>query len=395
MVVESDSAIVTGIRLFAREEFAPLAIRLDREPHSEEAIQEFIKRGCEIGLFSAFLPRRYGGTLSGLTSAMAMEELGAVCSGIASFIGAVGLGLAPVALSGDPRLHERYFPEVLEAEKSGRPALWAFSITEPEAGSDVEDSHGSKHAKLGTIAVRDGDDYVLNGRKVFCTLGNLAKYVTVFACVERPTIDTWTCFVVPTSSPGFRAARVEQKLGQRAAPAAEIVFDNVRVPAENRVGEEGQGWALNRQTLTISRPSVGAIGVGIARSAYEHALRYALQRRQGGKNLIDHQLTRYKLGRLDTDIEMARSIVHRAASAYPPQIRLASMAKVAGSDIAVRATSEAVQLYGGYGYMEDAPVEKLYRDAKVTQIYEGTNEMNLFAVMEENLAAEGYEAPSQ
>ncbi len=380
---ETIVALRDTVRQFARERLAPLVPELDAEGHhATGAVDELIKRGCEIGLFSGFLPRKYGGTITGLAAAVAMEELAAVDSGIATFFGSVGLGLTPIALSGDRRLFERYFPEVAEGERQGKPVLWAFSITEPEAGSDVEDTEGSRVARLGTIAVREGDEYVLNGRKVFCSLGNLAKYISVFACVGERSIDTWTCFVVPTSTPGFSIGRVERKLGQRACPAAELVFDNVRIPVENRVGEEGQGWDLNRQTLAVSRPTVGAIGLGIARAAYDHALAYAMTRHQGGKKIVEHQLTQYKLARIAMQIEMVRDLVHRASAHRPASLKLSSMAKVAGSDLAVAATSEAIQIYGGYGYMQDAPVEKLYRDAKITQIYEGTNEMNLLAAME-------------
>lgn len=395
-LAETDLAIQQNIRRFANERLRPLLAEADSEdPTVARGLWEtLIERGCEVGLFSAFLPRRYGGSLAGLAGALALEELGAVDAGMATFYGTMGLGITPLALSGDRDLLDRFFGEVVEGERAGKPVIFAFAISEPEAGSDVEETEGAKVARLGTVARRDGDSYVIDGRKVFCSMGNLATYITVFAALEEPSIHRWTCFVVPTNTPGFSIARLERKMGQRAAPAAELIFDSVRVEAANRVGAEGQGWELNRQTLALSRPGVGAIAVGIAQAAFEAALDYAKHRHQGGRALVDHQLIRYKLARMATTIEMARALVHQAATARPPDPKLASMAKIAGSDAAVAVAHEALQIFGGYGYMQDAPVEKLYRDARVTQIYEGTNEINYFTVIEKILESDGYLPPS-
>jgi len=300
--------------------------------------------------------------------------------------------MAPVAIAGDRAIMDRYFPEVAEAEKAGKPILWAFAITEPEAGSDVEDEKGSRTARLSTVAKREGDYYIINGRKQFISIGNISKYISVFATLDKTAgIDAWTCFIVPSDTPGFSVERIEQKMGQRACPTCALTFDDVKVPVENRVGEEGQGWALSRQSLAITRPATGAYGVGCARGAYEAALKYASERYQGGKQIIEHQMIQSMLADMAIQIEAARLLCYKAASLRPASMKFSSMAKVFGSDTAVKVCNDAIQVLGGYGYMQDYGVEKYLRDARVMQIYEGTNQINRIAIMEGLMDEIGYQ----
>ena len=376
---------------FARKEIKPLIKELDKVPEGD-VNWGLIGKASDIGLFSGFLPRKYGGGLSGIKACIASEELAAVDAGAAVLLTASGLGMAPVAISGDEAIMDKYFPEVAEAEKTGKPIFWAFAITEPDAGSDVEDKKGSRTARLSTVAKREGGYYIINGRKQFTSVGNIAKYITVFATVDKTAgVDAWTCFIVPNDTSGFSVERIENKMGQRACPTCALTFDDVRIPVQNRVGAEGQGWDLNLQSLAITRPAVGASGVGCARGAYEIAVKYASERYQGGKQIIEHQMAQSMLVDMATRIEAARLLCYKAASLRPASMKLSSMAKVFGSDTAVKVCNDAVQILGGYGYMQEYGVEKYLRDARVMQIYEGTNQINQIAIMEGIMDEIGYQ----
>lgn len=381
-LLEEQKALKDTLHKFAEKELRPRALPLDAMPEGQ-VDWDLIKEACKVGLFSGFLPRKYGGTLGGIAACIAMEELAAAESGFAMLIGAHGMGIAAVALSRDKELMDRFFPRLVESEKNGKPEIWACAITEPGAGSDVEDQKGSRTAQLTTVARKDGNRYILNGRKCFISNGNIADWVTVFATVDREIgIDAWTGFVVPSNAPGFSVSRVEDKMGQRACPNAELVFEDVEVPVENRIGEEKTGWSLIRVAFAVSRPTVAAHSVGIARGAYEIALKYATQRYQGGRQIIEHQMIQAMLADMATSIEAGRLMAYYAASLRPPSMKISSMAKVFASDMAVKVCTDAIQVMGGYGYMKDYGVEKYYRDAKVNQIMEGTNQVNRLAIME-------------
>jgi len=379
-------------RQFAEREIKPIALKLDQAP-KDYFHWDIVRKGAEIGLLSFFIPEAYGGAGQGVMCyAVLMEELSAACSGVALIFGAHGLGLAPIILSGDLEAWERFLPPIVEAERSGQPKLCAYAITEPSAGSDVEDPEGSRTARLTTFARKVSGGYVLNGRKCFISNGSVASLITVFASLDPAAgVDAWTCFAVPADSPGFSVGTIEDKMGQRACPAAELIFEDCFVPAENVIGGEGGGWALNQQVLASSRGPVGAIAVGIARAAYEAALAYAKERWQGGKRIIEHQAIRMMLADMRTQVEAARLMAWKACwladNQLPPPAEWAAMAKVFCSDVAMRVTTDAVQILGGYGYMREYGVEKLMRDAKLTQIYEGTNQINRLAVMEPELAS--------
>ncbi len=258
----------------------------------------------------------------------------------------------------------------------------------------MEDEIGSRTARLSTLARKEGDEYVISGRKVFISNGSIANLVCVFAATSREEgVASWTCFAVPTDAEGFHVARALDKMGQRSSPTAELFLEDVRVPEENVIGGLGQGWALNKQTLAASRGPTGAIAVGVARAAFEAALEYACTRVQGGKPLVEHQLIQEMLADMAIEIEAARLLVWKACSVaenqLPIPMREASMAKVFASDVAMRVTTNAVQILGGYGYMKEMGVEKLMRDAKLTQIYEGTNQINRLEIAYALMREEG------
>lgn len=379
------------LRRFAQNEVKPYVEEMDRAPKGE-VNWDLIKKACKIGLFSGWLPRRYGGTLGGVNSIIAMEELSAVDAGFALLVSAPAMGIAAVAFSGDKNLADRFFPPIVEAEKTGIPELWAYCITEPDAGSDVEDQRGSRTARLTATAKRKGDRYIINGAKRFISAGNIAKWYAVFATLDKKRgVDAWTCFAVPAATPGLSIGTIEDKMGQRACPAVEVIFEDVEVPVENRIGKEGEGWAINRKSLSASRAAVGAIGYGTGRGAYEIALNYATERYQGGCQIIEHQITQVMLADMATEIEAARLLCYKAASTRPASLKLSSMAKVFGSEVGERVCSKAIQILGGYGYMRDYRVEEFYRNAKVTQIYEGLNQINRLAIAEGIMAEIGYE----
>jgi len=388
---EEESALQKVVRKFAQKELKPHVLEMDRAPEGT-VNWDLVKKACELGMLSGFLPRRYGGTMIGLSACLAMEEICAVDAGFGLLMAINGMGIAVIAVSRDEKLAERFFPQILEGEKKKEPVFCGYAITEPSAGSDVEDNRGSRAAKLMTKAKRVGDKYIINGRKCFCSAGNIAQWVAVFATLDpKEGVDAWTCFIVPTDTPGFSVGTIEDKMGQRACPASELIFEDAEVPIENRVGEEKAGWKLNHDILAISRPTVGALSVGIARGAFESALKYATERYQGGTQIIEHQMIQGMLADMATQIEAARLLCWKAATCRPASMKLSSMAKVFATDMAMNVCSDAIQIMGGYGYMREYGVEKYLRDAKVNQIMEGTNQINRLAIMEGIMEEIGYE----
>lgn len=383
---EELKAIKQTCREFGEKEIEPILLAEDQAP-KEHFNWEIVRKGARIGLLGLAIPEEYGGAGHAMFgTGVAVEELCSFCSGIALIFGAHALGISPILFCGDYEAYERFLPP-LAGNDPDNIKLAAFAITEPDCGSDVEDTVGSRTAHLMTFAEKDGDSYVLNGRKCFISNGAEASLVTVFASLEkRAGVDAWTCFAVPTDTPGFSVGAVEDKLGQRAASAAELILEDVRVPKENVIGGERNGWILNRQTLDSSRAVVGAIATGIARRAYEKALKYATERYQGGKKIIEHQAIQMMLADMSIQLEacqlMWMSACYLADNEVPPPAKNSAMAKVFCSDAAMKITLDAVQILGGYGYMRDYGVEKCMRDARLTQIYEGTNQINRLAIME-------------
>jgi len=381
-------------RDFARQHLAPLAEAADADPSSYDP-RPLLTAAARAGLQSEMLPPPWGTMpLSSLRSrslvheSLKAEELTTVCSGLALSLLAHGLGVLPLALSGDLATIRRWLVPVSRENKAGRPRLAAFAITEPAAGSDVEDSEGAAAARFRTTARRVDGGYVLNGQKVFITGGAHADLVTVFATLEpddgsHGRVDRdWTCFVVERGTPGFRSGRSEHKLGQRAADATELFLDDVFVPTANRVGAERSGWALNRNVLNYSRVPVGAIALGIARGATEAATDYCHRTRLGNRPLLSYQEVQLTLADLWLETMAMRAMVWQGARHVPPAQAVSSAVKTFCGDRAVAVSTRAIELLADDGAIAATGVEKRLRDGRLNQIYEGTNQLNRLAIIE-------------
>jgi alkylation response protein AidB-like acyl-CoA dehydrogenase len=352
---------------FAEREIRPSASEYDER---EETPWPILEKAAEIGLTSYPYPEEYGGGGMGsvLTACLVTEELAWGCLGIGSAILGCGLAAVPIQASGSADQMRRYLPWFTSREKL---RIGAFALTEPEAGSDA--------ASIRTRAIREGDHYVLNGQKRFITHGGIADLYVVFATVD-PALgrEGITAFIVEASTPGVSAGKKERKMGMRASHTGDVILQDVRVPVENRIGEEGGGFVVAMKAFERTRPLVASSAVGVARAAYEYALEYARQRVQFGKPIISKQAIRFLLADMAMEIEAARLLTWRAAwladQALPCNVP-ASMAKAYAADMAMKVTTDAVQVLGGYGYMRDYPVEKWMRDAKILQIVEGTSQI--------------------
>lgn len=373
-------------REFAERYVAPRALEIDADPESPLR-DELIREGAKAGILGSSLPELLGGTAKSLLDGIIVtEEIAAACSGCAVLFGATGLGILPILLSGNFEAVTRLVLPLTQSWDGDDPKLAALAATEPSAGSDF--INGSPHAEIRTRVEEKDGGWLINGRKVFISNGSLASLVTVFAThdTKGDIRSSMSCLAVPADTPGFSVGQVFEKMGQRACPAAELLFDDVWVPGENLLGEPGQGWMLNRSVMSTTRAPVGAIALGIARAAYEKALEYAEARVQGGKPIVGHQAVQLMLADMAIRVEAARGLVFRAGesiAAGRPDLKLSSMAKTFASDAAVANATDAIQVLGGYGYMREYGVEKLLRDAKLTQIYEGTNQINRFEIMEQ------------
>jgi alkylation response protein AidB-like acyl-CoA dehydrogenase len=352
---------------FAEREMRPVAAQYDE---AEETPWPLMRKAAKVGLTSYQYPEKYGGggMENILTACVVMEELAWGCLGIGSAIMGCGLAAVPIMFCGVEEQKERYIPWFCDADNL---RLGAFALTEPEAGSDV--------ASLRTTARRDGGSYVLNGQKRFITHGGIADLYVVFATLD-PALGRSgiTAFIVEGNAPGLSAGKKEKKMGMRASHTGDVILQDVRVPAENRLGEEGEGFLIAMKSFERTRPLVAICAVGLARAAYEYALAYAQQRVQFGKPILSKQAVRFMLADMLTEIEAARLLTWRAAwladHGKPCNIP-ASMAKAFAADMAMQATTNAVQILGGYGTMREYPVEKWMRDAKILQIVEGTSQI--------------------
>lgn len=381
-------------RDFARQHLAPLVDRADADPSHYDP-RPLLTEAARAGLQSEMLPPPWGTMpLASLRSrslvheVLKAEELTTVCAGLALGLLAHGLGILPLALSGDLGAIRRWLVPVTRENKAGRPRLAAFAITEPAAGSDVEDSAGAVTASYRTTARRVDGGYLLNGQKVFITGGAHADLVTVFATLQPDDgspgrVDRdWTCFVVERGTPGFRAGRSEHKLGQRAADATELFLDDVWVPPRNRVGAERSGWALNRNVLNYSRVPVGAIALGIARGATEAATEYCRSTRLGNKPLLAYQEVQLALADLWLETMAMRAMVWHGSRHVPPTQAVSSAVKTFCGDRAVAVCTRAIELLADDGAIVAHGVEKRLRDGRLNQIYEGTNQLNRLAIIE-------------
>ncbi|HDP95035.1 MAG TPA: acyl-CoA dehydrogenase [Candidatus Aminicenantes bacterium] len=351
-------------REFARNEIRPVAGEYDEK---NEFAMEVMEKAFAVGFLTSGIPEEYGGTgFSSLTNAVVCEELAWGCAGMYTSMMANTLATTPIVLFGTDE-QKRQWLEPMTREMT----FACFGLTEREAGSD--------NAAIKTTAVKNGDEYVINGSKTFITNAGVAKFGVMFASTD-PTRGArgLSAFIVLMDAPGVTVGKHENKMGHRASNTAEIFFDDVHIPAANLLRREGFGFIIAMKTLDYARPAVGAGGVGVARAAYEEALEYSRNRIQFGQPVAHFQHNAFKLADIATQIESARLMVYRSAWMLDQGIKASkesAMAKVLATDVAMHVTVEAVQLMGGYGYMKEYPVEKMMRDAKLLQIYEGTNEI--------------------
>jgi len=325
------------------------------------------------GFLSLILPEEYGGTDGDITSfCSVIEEIAKVSGSSSQLILAQGVGAIPILLGGNSSQKDLYLTQI-----SGKNSLVAFTFNESESESGV--------ASIKTSAKRQGKDYLLNGRKCFITHGSIANLYSVFA-VTGPGQGTEgiSAFVVENGTPGLQFGKKEEKIGMRGSATTDVVFQNCLVLQENRLGEEGEGWRIAMSSLNISRLAIGAQAVGISQGALDYAIRYANERMQFGKPISSFQAIQFMIADMATQVEAARTLVYLTAARIDVQMeqteKLSAMAKLYASDVAMKVTTDAVQILGGYGYMKDYPVERMMRDAKVTQIYEGANQIQRLTI---------------
>ena len=350
------------------KEITPYALEMD---HKGEIRPGLLAKLNDAGFLNLPVPEEYDGPgLDALTIALIYEELGKGCAGVATTVAANSLASYPVIISGTDE-QKRYF-----FDKINNGSLAAFALTEPGAGSDA--------GSVATSAVKDGDDYILNGTKCFITNGGNSDIYVIFANARKSAgIRGLTAFIVDRSTPGFSVGKEEDKMGIRASNTCELILENVRVPATNRLGREGEGFKIAMKTLDAARPFVGSVSVGIAQGALDAAVKYAKERTQFGKPIASFQLVQAMIADMAMQVEAARLLVQKACWLKDlglPFSKEAAIAKCFASDTAMKVTVDAVQVLGGYGYIKEYPTEKYMRDAKIMQIYEGTNQIQRMVI---------------
>ncbi len=361
------------VRQLARDRIAPRAAEIDE---SHEFPWDIVELYREHGLFGLFFDETYGGLGTGTLLALTViEEVSKVCATSGVILAVQELGSLGLKLAGNDEQKERYLPRLASGE-----FLAAYALTEAGSGSDS--------AAMRSTARREGDVYLLNGSKRFITNAGVASLYTVFAKTDPEAGHSGiSAFVVESDTPGFEVTRLEPKLGITGSTTGELAFEDARVPAENLLGEEGEGFKLAMRVLDRSRPGIAAQGLGIAQGAPDYALQYAKTRETMGKPIAEHQLIAAKLAEMETKCEAARGLLYKVGMAIDegvePLAKLSAMAKLFCGDTAMEVTTEAVQVLGGYGYMKEYPVERMMRDAKITQIYEGTQEIQRIVIARE------------
>jgi butyryl-CoA dehydrogenase len=352
-------------RKIAQEKIAPLAAELDEK---EEFPWGIMKVLAEADLFGIYIPEEYGGTGGGIFElVIATEELSRACGGISICYAASALGTFPILLYGNEEQKKKYLPDLASGKK-----LAAFALTESSAGSDA--------GAVETTATRDGDFYVLNGTKQWITNGGEAEIYTIIALTDKTRGTRGiSALIVEKDTPGFTFGKKENKMGIRASATRELVFQDCKVPRENLIGKEGLGFPITMRTFDSARPGVSAQALGIAQGALDEAVKYSRERVQFGKPISSFQGVQFMLADMATQTEAARALLYSVCrmidSGAPKIAKESAMSKLFASDVAMKVTTDAVQIFGGYGYMKDYPVEKRMRDAKITQIYEGTNQI--------------------
>ena len=360
-----------AVRVLADDRVAPRAAEIDKTGEFPEDMRRLL---ADHDILALPFPTEHGGLGGELLSiCLAVEQLSRACATTGLILAVQELGSLPITLAGTDEQKERWFPKLASGEQ-----LIAFALTEPEAGSDA--------AAARTTARKDGDHYVIDGSKRFISQGSVADLVVVFAVTdaEAPRHERLSAFVVEVPSDGFAVTRVEHKMGIRGSPTAELAFTNLRVPAANRLGEEGDGWSIAMRTLDRSRPGIAAQAVGIAQGALEAATAYARDRKQFGQRIGDFQLVGGMLADMDAGTEAARQLLYKSCveidAGAADASRWSAMCKLVAGDTAMRVTTDAVQVLGGYGYIDEFPVERMMRDAKITQLYEGTQQIQRLVI---------------
>ncbi len=365
LLTEQQQKIQELTAKIAREKIRPVRAELDS---NDEFPWEIMKTLSQADLFGLYIPEEYGGMGGGIfENCLAVEKLGEACIGIATTFAASGLGAYPILLHGSEALKQKYLPQIASGKR-----LAAFGLTEPGAGSDV--------SGIKTTAVKDGDHYVINGSKQWITNGGEAEIYSVLAITDRSKGPRGASFfVVEKGDPGFLFGRKEKKLGIRASATRELIFQDCRIPKDRLIGRDGMGFIIAMKTFDKSRPGIGALGVGLAQGALDVAVEYARKKLQFEKPIISFQAVQHKLADMAIKTEAARALIYSVARYMDRDphdaSKVAAMAKVFAGDVAMEVATNAVQVLGGYGYMQDYPVEKMMRDAKILQIYEGTNEI--------------------
>jgi butyryl-CoA dehydrogenase len=362
---EDQEMIRDLMRQIAEEKVVPVREELDEK---EEFPWDIMKALSQADLFGLFIPEEYGGLGKGcLELCIAVEELSRACLGVCTTYAANALGTYPLLFYGNEEQKKKYLPDIASGKR-----LVAFGLTEANAGSDA--------AGIQTTAQKDGSEFVLNGTKQWITNGGEAEIYTIIAMTDKTKgARGASAFIVEKDTPGFTFGKKEKKMGIRASSTRELVFDDCRIPKENIIGKEGLGFIIAMKTLDNARAGVGAQGVGVAQGAFEEAVKFARQRVQFGHPIISFQAVQHMLADMATEIEAARSLVYAVArhvdSGAKEISKESAMAKVFATDVAMKVTTDAVQVMGGSGYMREYPVEKMMRDAKILQIYEGTNQI--------------------
>jgi len=363
------------VRSLARERIGPRAAEIDKSAEFPWDVVELFR---EHELFGILYDEEYGGLgASALMALVAIEEVSKVCATSGLIIAVQELGSLAIKLAGTEEQKARWLPRLASGEW-----LAAYALTEPGSGSDS--------AAMRTEARREGDEYVLNGSKRFITNAGVAELYTVFAKTDpgagHPGISA---FVVEASAPGFEVGRIEPKMGIKGSTTGEIFFNGCRIPADNLLGEEGEGFKIAMRVLDRSRPGIGAQGLGLAQGATDYALEYAKNRETMGKPIVEHQLVGAMLADMETRCEAARGLLYKCGQLIddgadgPELTKISAMAKLYCTDVAMAVTTDAVQVLGGYGYIQEYPVERMMRDAKITQIYEGTNQIQRLVIARE------------
>ena len=364
-LTEEQKEIVELTRKIAREQVLPVRAELDEK---EEFPWKIVNILADAGLFGIYIPQEYGGLGFGnFENCLAIEELSKYCIGVSVSFAASGLGAYPILLYGSEEQKKTYLPLIASGKKLG-----AFGITESDAGSDA--------AAIRTTAVRDGSGYVINGVKQWITNGGEAEVYSVIAKTDKTKGPRGaSAFIIEKDTPGFTFGKKEKKLGIRASATRELIFEDCHIPKENLIGREGMGFIIAMKTFDQTRPGIAAQGVGLAQGALDAAIEYARERVTFGKPIIAHQAVQHMIADMATQIEAARALTYLSAKAADRNqkdlSKVSAMSKLFATDVAMRVTTDVVQIFGGYGYMRDYPVEKMMRDAKILQIYEGTNQI--------------------